>query len=127
MRKWLTPSLTILVFSTLAISVSADDGKRVSVQTTQSSGSAFEGRRAFLKYNCSGCHGARGGGGMAPNIVGEADEVGEAVLQGKDEGMPSYQGIVTTTDINNLAAYLRSIGKPGEPTFNDWWVASPTK
>jgi cytochrome c551 len=89
---------------------------------------AGEGRRAYLKYNCSGCHGAGATGGMGPNIVHtEAGDVSEAVLEGEDEGMPSYRGIVTTTEINNIAAYLRSIGTPSEPKFNDWWVAVPKK
>lgn len=88
---------------------------------------AGEGRRAYLKYNCYGCHGMGATGAMGPNIVDEADEVSEAVWEGKDGGMPSYRNIVTTTDLANLAAYLRSIGTPSEPKFNDWWVAVPPK
>jgi cytochrome c551 len=89
---------------------------------------AGEGRRAYLKYNCYGCHGNGATGGQGPNIVHtELGDVTEAVWQGKDEGMPSYRNIVTTTDLANLAAYLRSIGTPSEPKFNDWWVPVPPK
>jgi hypothetical protein len=28
---------------------------------------------------------------------------------------------VSKTDIANLAAYLRSFGRPGEPVFVEWW------
>src|SRR5207248_9628605 len=27
-----------------------------------------EGRRLFVQYNCSGCHGGRAGGGMGPSL-----------------------------------------------------------
>ena len=65
---------------------------------------------------------------MGPNIVGaEAGDVSEAVLQGKDEGMPSYRRIATSANVNNLTAYLRSIGTARDLKFNDWWVATPTK
>lgn len=89
---------------------------------------AGEGRRAYMKYNCYGCHGANATGGIAMNIVGkDSGDVAEAVLEGKDKGMPSYQGIVSPKEITNLGAYLRSIGTAGEPKFNDWWVPVPTK
>jgi mono/diheme cytochrome c family protein len=112
MRTWL--SFVGLACSLLAMSAQALDP-------------AGEGRRAYLKYNCSGCHGNRAGGGMGPSIVGEAGEVGEAVLDGEDGGMRSYRGIVTSTDLTNLKAYLQSIGRSNEPKFNDWWVAVPPK
>ncbi len=86
-----------------------------------------EGRRAYLKYNCYGCHGMGATGGMGPNIVHESDEVSEAVWEGKEGGMPSYRRIITTTEIANIAAYLRSIGTPSEPKFNDWWLPVPPK
>ncbi len=96
--------------------------------SAQSLSAEGEGRRVYLKYNCYGCHGMRGEGGMGPRIAGaESGDVSEAVLQGKGEGMPSYARIATTTDVSNLAAYLRSIGTSSEPKFNDWWVAVPTK
>jgi hypothetical protein len=41
--------------------------------------------------------------------------------------MPSDRRILTTTEISDLAAYLRSIGTSSEPTFDDWWVPVPPK
>lgn len=88
----------------------------------------INGRRAYLKFNCYGCHGMGAAGGMGPNIVrAEAGDVSEAVMQGEEGGMPSYRRIATANDVTNLAAYLRSIGTAREPKFNDWWVATPTK
>ena len=89
---------------------------------------AGEGRRLFLALNCFSCHGMYAGGAMAPNIVGaERGDVSEAVLQGEDGGMPSFRAYVDGTDIDNLTAYLQSIGGPNEPVFMDWWKRIPPK
>lgn len=95
-------------------------------------GPAAEGRKLWLRLNCAGCHGAHDEGGMAPSIRHEADEVGEAVVKGEGEGMPAYGSRVTTTDLNNLKAYLRSLCNPdplctGEPRFTHWWEKPPTQ
>jgi mono/diheme cytochrome c family protein len=90
--------------------------------------SAGEGRRLYLKLNCYSCHGDRGAGGMGPKVAhAEYGDVSEKVLQGAGEGMISYRAYVTTQDVQNIAAYLASIGKPEEPRFKDWWVAIPPK
>lgn len=88
---------------------------------------AGEGRRAWLKYNCYGCHGMRAAGGMGPDVAHEGGEVSEAVREGEDEGMPAYGTLLNATELSNLRAYLQSIGTTAEPTFNDWWVPVPTK
>lgn len=91
---------------------------------------AGEGRRLYVKLNCSGCHGARAaGGGMGPNIVGkEAHDVFEKMQTGESAGMPAYPAeYVTTGNAAYLGAYLLSIGTPSEPKFVDWWVPVPTK
>jgi cytochrome c551 len=100
----------------------------VSGALAQSLSPEGEGRRAYLKYNCYGCHGmGAAGNGAAPNIIGkEVGDVREKVLKGGD-GMLSYSAVITPAEITNLAAYLRSIGTKTEPKFNDWWVAVPTK
>jgi mono/diheme cytochrome c family protein len=87
---------------------------------------AQEGRRVFLRENCYGCHGGRAGGGMGPNLRGEADDVREAVQQGESGGMPAYPK-VSNLDIQNLTAYFRSIRTASEPTFTHWWEAVPTR
>ncbi|BBE71589.1 c-type cytochrome [Oharaeibacter diazotrophicus] len=88
-----------------------------------------EGRRLYLKYNCYGCHGMRGGGAMGPRLIGEAEfsDVREKVLFGADEGMPSYGRFMTSTDIANLAAYLGTLGRKNEPVFTHWWEKVPSR
>lgn len=90
---------------------------------------AGEGRRLYLKLNCYGCHGMSGLGAMGPRLKGEGEleDVTEAVMFGADEGMPSYRKYVTSTDIKNIAAYLRSLGTKSEPTFNHWWEDNPSR
>jgi mono/diheme cytochrome c family protein len=98
------------------------------VQASAALNPAGEGRRAFLQCNCSGCHGARAGGGMGPNIQhAELGDLSDVVREGGEGGMPSYRLIVNSTDVANIAAYLRSIGTNSEPMFNDWWVPVPPK
>jgi cytochrome c551 len=91
--------------------------------------SAGEGRRTFLSENCYGCHGGRGGGGMGPNFRDDrpdAHDVSDAVSQGKPGGMPPFPNL-TSRDVNNLAAYFKSLRSNEEPTFTHWWEAVPTQ
>ncbi len=87
-----------------------------------------EGRRVFLEFNCSACHGNSAGGAMGPNIAhAEGGDVNEAVLHGdaREGGMPSFKGCATTSDVKHLVAYLHSIGTKKEPTWLDWWNQIP--
>ena len=86
-----------------------------------------EGRRAWLKFNCYGCHGNNGAGGMGPNIQhAERGDVGEAMNgDAKEGGMRSFKGLATATDAANIAAYLATIGTAKEPTWLDWWKPVP--
>jgi len=89
---------------------------------------AVEGRRAYMRMNCYSCHGASGhGGSMGPSLVGEADETAEAVLQGKDGGMPSFKNNLCPNDIKNLTAYLQLLGTGTEPDFVNWWETNPSQ
>lgn len=85
---------------------------------------AGEGRRAWLKYNCYGCHGMRAEGGMAENVQREGAGIAR---EGSEEGMPSYKRYLTERDIKNLEAYLKSIGTAAEPTFTHWWEPIPSR
>jgi cytochrome c551 len=91
-------------------------------------GAVGEGRRVFLEFNCSGCHGDSAGGSMGPALKNaEQGDVQEAVLHGdaKEGGMPSFQGCATNSDVKHIVAYLHSIGTKNEPTWLDWWNLIP--
>lgn len=89
---------------------------------------AGEGRRSYLKYNCYSCHGMGAAGGMGPNIIhAEKGDLTEVIQEGGEGGMPSFKAYLNSTDINNLSAYLNSIGSKSEPKFKDWWIDVPPK
>jgi cytochrome c551 len=93
-------------------------------------GNPIEGRRIFLRENCYGCHGGRAGGGMCPSLredPPDEDDVEEAVLEGTENGMPSYAGRLNRRDIANLAAYFATLRSPQEPVFTHWWEPNPTQ
>jgi cytochrome c551 len=87
---------------------------------------AGEGRRVFLKNNCYGCHGGRGGGGMGPNLRGGQDIEVEEAVHGLPGGMPRFRNL-TDNDVSNLEAYFKTFRTPAEPTFTHWWEPIPTQ
>jgi mono/diheme cytochrome c family protein len=92
-----------------------------------------DGRRAFLEYNCSQCHGNAGtGGGRGANITPAAtggltyDQVYNVIMRGEPYGgMPSFAAYVQPADIWNLYTYINNFGNQGQPTFLEWWVNKP--
>ena len=74
-----------------------------------------EGKRWFVAYNCSGCHG-NGGGGMGPALMdhvwkygSEPRDVYESIVRGRPAGMPSFSGRIPERQVWQLVAYVRSM------------------
>jgi mono/diheme cytochrome c family protein len=98
----------------------------VGVEGIDDDGDPINGRRLFLKMNCYGCHGGRGGGGMCPSLRdGDADE--DVIREGTDSGMPAFGRLLTEQEISDLVAYIESMRTPEEPTFTHWWEPVPTR
>jgi cytochrome c oxidase cbb3-type subunit 3 len=81
-----------------------------------------EGRRLFVWYNCSGCHGGRGGGGMAPSLrdpvwkFGSSDaHIFASIAEGRGQGMPAWGTKIPEDQIWKLVAYIKSMRTPQEP------------
>ena len=81
-----------------------------------------EGRRFFVSYNCSGCHGDHGGGGMGPSlrdptwIHGSSHaHIANSIAQGRPFGMPSWRKMLTDAQIWQITAYLKSMRTDREP------------
>jgi cytochrome c oxidase cbb3-type subunit 3 len=81
-----------------------------------------DGRRLFVRFNCSGCHGGRGGGGMAPSLrdptwlYGSDDaDIFDSIAQGRGKGMPAWRSRVNPDDIWKLVAYIKSMRTDQEP------------
>jgi mono/diheme cytochrome c family protein len=81
-----------------------------------------EGRRFFLAYNCAGCHGDHGGGGMGPSlrdrtwIYGDSHaRIARSIADGRAYGMPAWSKMLTPAQIWQITAYLKSMRAPYEP------------
>jgi cytochrome c oxidase cbb3-type subunit 3 len=81
-----------------------------------------EGRQLFVRFNCSGCHGGRAGGGMGPSLrdvvwrYGDSDaQIFSAINEGRDRGMPAWGTKITEDQIWKLVAYVKSLRTPAEP------------
>jgi cytochrome c oxidase cbb3-type subunit III len=81
-----------------------------------------EGRKLFVRFNCSGCHGGRAGGGMGPSlrdvdwIYGSRDaQLFSSIVEGRAHGMPSWQTLLTADQTWKLVAYIKSLRTRNEP------------
>ena len=75
-----------------------------------------EGQLLYNQWNCVGCH-AHGGGGMGPPLIdgdwiygSSPENIVATILQGRPNGMPSFQGKIGATEAWKLAAYVRTLG-----------------
>jgi len=95
------------------------------VKTNPYTGNAtaiVEGRRLFVAYNCSGCHGGRAGGGMGPSLrdslwtYGSSDtQLLSDILEGRSAGMPAWGKVIPEDQIWKIIAYIRTFRTPQEP------------
>jgi cytochrome c oxidase cbb3-type subunit 3 len=81
-----------------------------------------EGRKLFVGFNCSGCHGGRAGGGMAPSlrdedwIYGSRDaQIFSSIAEGRAHGMPAWQRQLTPDQTWKLVTYIKSLRTRNEP------------
>jgi cytochrome c oxidase cbb3-type subunit III len=81
-----------------------------------------EGRRLFVQYNCSGCHGGRGGGGMGPSLRDEIwmygntpGKIFNSIAEGRAHGMPAWGPRLPDKQIWQLVAYIQSMRTADEP------------
>jgi mono/diheme cytochrome c family protein len=81
-----------------------------------------EGRRLFVWYNCAGCHGDHGGGGMGPSLRdstwrygGDAAHVFASIAEGRSNGMPAWGTKLPREQVWQLVAYIQSLRTPDEP------------
>ena len=78
--------------------------------------SLSDGKTLFASYNCSGCH-ANGGGGMGPALMDDEwiyghrpDQIFKSIVEGRPNGMPSFQQRIPDYQVWEIAAYVRSMG-----------------
>jgi cytochrome c oxidase cbb3-type subunit III len=82
---------------------------------------AGEGRQLFVRFNCSGCHGGRAGGGMGPSLrdvdwmYGATDaQVFSSIAEGRAHGMPAWGTKLNEDQIWKLVAYIKTLRTQNE-------------
>ena len=86
-----------------------------------------EGRALYLRYNCSGCHGVGGGGGMATPLIDETWKFGSSdedlfkLIKGEipESTMPKTWNTLEPDEVWKIVAYIRSL-YAGDPSKVDW-------
>lgn len=93
---------------------------------------AARGAKDFDNFNCSGCHMARGGGGMGPALSDDVwlyrDSPANLYLdiaQGRSAGMPAFGAMLPDRTIWELVAYIQSISEKPGATFGTTTSLNP--
>lgn len=97
-----------------------------------------QGKHLFGWYNCSGCHGSGGGGGMGPPLRDAGWRYGsdpasifQTITQGRPNGMPSFGGHIPDDQVWELVAYVRSMSgqlrKDVAPSRSDTMNTGPSE
>lgn len=71
-----------------------------------------DGQRLFQWFNCNGCHGGYGGGGIGPPLInGErnAAQDFDYIYAGRSGGMPAFGGRVPDDEIWRIIAYIHAL------------------
>lgn len=81
-----------------------------------------QGRQLFMAFNCGGCHGDYGGGGMGPSLrdarwlYGRSDaQIYDSIASGRAHGMPAWGTMLPQSEIWKLTAYIQSLRTDDEP------------
>lgn len=75
-----------------------------------------DGKQYYGWFNCTGCHGGAGGGGIGPPLAdndwiygGEPGNIFQTIVQGRPNGMPSYGGQIPDDQVWKIVAYVTSL------------------
>jgi cytochrome c oxidase cbb3-type subunit III len=73
-----------------------------------------EGERLYGWFNCGGCHGPYGGGGIGPPLAGGERNPArdfDYVYAGRGGGMPAFGGRIADRQIWMIVAYVQALGR----------------
>jgi len=84
-----------------------------------------EGKRLYTWFNCAGCHGINGGGGIGPPfsdsdwIYGSAPaNIHQSIVQGRPNGMPAFNRL-TDDQVWKLVSYVETLDPSLDRGSND--------
>lgn len=116
--SWLAEPLAAVRTSALSAGT-ADTVPAIRNPYADDPGALTQGRQLYQSFNCAGCHGSAGGGGMGPPladadwIYGDSDaNIYATIVQGRPNGMPAFGPALSGEAVWKLAAYVKSLG-PG--------------
>src|SRR5690606_15398667 len=88
-----------------------------------------QGQMYYANFNCAGCHAAGGGGGNGPPLNdsewiygSDPENIFDTVIEGRPNGMPSFRGKISNSQLWQLVAYVRTLG--GLTPKDTWPVRS---
>jgi cytochrome c oxidase cbb3-type subunit III len=117
---WLAEPIAAVRTSTLAAGAS-NPLPEIRNPYADDPGAMAQGRQLYLSFNCAGCHGAAGGGGIGPPLAdahwiygGSDANIYATIVQGRPNGMPAFGPSVQGEAAWKLAAYVRSLGARAE-------------
>jgi cytochrome c oxidase cbb3-type subunit III len=73
-----------------------------------------QGEQLYAWFNCGGCHGPYGGGGIGPPLAGEDRNPArdfDFIYAGRDGGMPAYGGQISDSQIWMVVAHVQALGR----------------
>jgi cytochrome c oxidase cbb3-type subunit 3 len=116
--SWLAEPLA-LVRTSVLVAGPADSLPKVENPYADDPAALTQGRQLFAAFNCIGCHGAAGGGGIGPPLADDAWIYGGSdaniyatIVQGRPNGMPAFGPSLSGEAVWKLAAFVKSLG-PG--------------
>jgi cytochrome c(L) len=105
----------------------SEEGPKKLNPYTENEAAIKEGKKLFVTYGCSGCHGLGGGGGMGHPLTDDVWKYGgdDATLMRLIKGgitestMPKYGQTLNEDQIWKVIAYVRSLYQ-GDPALKQW-------
>jgi cytochrome c oxidase cbb3-type subunit 3 len=117
---WLQEPLAAVRTSALAAGA-GDSAPDIANPYAEEPGAETEGMQLYQAFNCGGCHGGAGGGGIGPPLAddqwiygGSAANIYATIVQGRPNGMPAFGPSLQGEAVWKLAAYVRSLGGGAE-------------
>jgi cytochrome c oxidase cbb3-type subunit 3 len=117
---WLSEPLAAVRTSTLSAGAS-NPVPEVRNPFANDPGAMAQGRQLYLSFNCAGCHGGAGGGGIGPPLAdehwiygGSDAHIYATIVQGRPNGMPAFGPSLQGEAAWKLAAFVRSLGAHAE-------------
>lgn len=130
-RLWVTAGILAGFFAVWCLLVpmaaESEEGSKKLNPYTGNEQAIKEGKKLFVTYGCSGCHGLGGGGGMGHPLTDDVWKHGgdDATLMKLIKGdltgstMPKFGQALNEDQIWKLIAYVRSLYQ-GDPALKTW-------